>query len=187
MLGGLISGAAKFLSGGAKALLESRRDTGVALTQYSGGDPRAVPGMPSYQSAVPDWFPGGTPWNPVDALKNYATNTYQAGQQAASAILGQQGRGVIMGAVEPKRVSRSELTCPPKYVLGVDNKCYPKAMLPRSARKWLPDPKPVVSRSDQKAITRAASAKKRLVKLTNAAGAHATITRPHRHTTGKKK
>jgi len=70
--------------------------------------------------------------------------------------------------------------CPTGYVLAIDGLCYPKQMVPKAWRFWKPQPRPVVTRSDQKAIQKANSAKKRLVNLTKKAGAHASMTKPRR-------
>jgi len=70
--------------------------------------------------------------------------------------------------------------CPRRMVLGFDNLCYPKAVLPPRSqfRKWKRPPSPTLSRRDEAAITRAASAKDRVLTLAKKAGLHASKTRP---------
>jgi len=70
--------------------------------------------------------------------------------------------------------------CPPRMVLGFDNLCYPKAVLPPRSqfRKWKRAPSPTLSRRDEAAITRAASAKDRVLGLAKKAGLFASKTRP---------
>jgi len=70
--------------------------------------------------------------------------------------------------------------CPKRMVLGFDNLCYPKAVLPPRSqfRKWKRPPSPTLSRRDEAAITRAASAKDRVLTLAKKAGLHASKTRP---------
>lgn len=83
-------------------------------------------------------------------------------------------------AVEPEVKSVDVRDCPTGMVLAIDGLCYPKQMVPKKWRMWKPEPRPVVSRADQKAIQRADRAKKRLVNLTKKAGAHASLTKPRR-------
>jgi hypothetical protein len=47
--------------------------------------------------------------------------------------------------------------CGPRFVLGADNLCYPKALLPRRSRyrKWRQPARPALSSSDVKTIRRA--------------------------------
>jgi hypothetical protein len=109
-----------------------------------------------------DIFPGGDPFMQT------------AGGQAV------QG-GFGLPAVTPTVFQQPIRRCPRGFVLGLDNLCYPKAILPRRSklRKHRPPPRPAVTGGDVAAIRRADATRKRLVKLTKAAGAHASL-RPHR-------
>lgn len=88
------------------------------------------------------------------------------------------GSNLMLGGVKPDEESVKIRRCPQGYALAIDGNCYPKAMLPKQFRMHKPEPKPVVSRSDQKAIRRADGARKRLVKITRDAGAHASMSKP---------
>lgn len=70
--------------------------------------------------------------------------------------------------------------CGPRMVLGTDDLCYPKALLPRRSkfRKWRMPPRPTVSAGDAKAIRRAARARDRVLLLAKSVGLHASKTRP---------
>jgi len=70
--------------------------------------------------------------------------------------------------------------CGPRMVLGTDDLCYPKALLPRRSkfRKWRLPPKAVIGPGDTKAIRRAAAAKDRVLQLAKDVGLHASKTRP---------
>lgn len=83
--------------------------------------------------------------------------------------------GFISGGFTPATSSRR--TCGRGAVLAVDGLCYPKNMLPASMRLNRRR-RAVVSWSDGRAIRKAASAKKKLIKLTKDAGAFASNTKP---------
>jgi len=70
--------------------------------------------------------------------------------------------------------------CPRRMVLGFDNLCYPKAVLPPRSqfRKWKRATSPTLSRRDEAAIVRAASAKDRVLGLAKKAGLFASKTKP---------
>jgi len=78
----------------------------------------------------------------------------------------------IFGApsVAPITSSQRVLKCARGLVLGKDNRCYAKGSIPRNARKWKPEPKPLVSRSDVKALARINSIRGRVKKAAGAAG-----------------
>lgn len=87
--------------------------------------------------------------------------------------------GVGAVGVAPSVTSRKFSKCPKGYRLAVDGMCYPRAMIPRAFRKWKPEPRPIVSRADQKAIRKADHARHRLVRITKESGAWASMHRPH--------
>ena len=75
-------------------------------------------------------------------------------------------------ALRPQGVSRIVRRCGRGMVLGVDNLCYPKAVLPGRSkfRKWRRPIKPPISRRDVRAITLAAAAKDRVADLARDVG-----------------
>lgn len=85
-----------------------------------------------------------------------------------------------MAAFVPEEEMRLTLVCPPGHVLGDDELCYPKAVLPRRSkfRKWRGEMRPPVSAADAKAIRKAAAAKERVLLLAKSVGLHASKTRP---------
>lgn len=106
-----------------------------------------------------DMWPGGDP------------GVFEAGGKPVSS----NGRGsmgmigvtpTIVGSINGRPVRR----CPSRYVLGEDNVCYHKAVIPRSLRKWRPARKPPVTAADAVAIRRADSARKRVKKLAGRVG-----------------
>lgn len=185
------SGAVKAgLSATAASLMEARRDQ----PRPPGVDPSWTgqdwQGGPTIQNAslaglIPTW---GTIGNTIGKVATVLT----AGTAANNVMeaWGQFGAApALPGAVKPQSKNVRIRRCPKGYALAQDGNCYPKSMLPRGFRAWKPDPKPVVSRSDQKAIQRADRARDRLVKITKASGAWASRTRPHHHhdSKGRKK
>lgn len=77
-----------------------------------------------------------------------------------------------MPAVVPEQEMRRHLKCPRGMVLGYDEMCYPKAVLPRRSqfRKWKGARRPPVSVKDAQAIRRAEQAKDRVKKLAKNVG-----------------
>jgi hypothetical protein len=89
-------------------------------------------------------------------------------------------------SVSPTMRSSMKLVCPRGLVLGLDNRCYAKGSIGRQARKWKPEPKPLVSRSDVKALNRISSIKKRVKKAASSAGLHYSSSRTTTRTTKRK-
>lgn len=75
-------------------------------------------------------------------------------------------------AVQPQAMAQTRLRCPRGMVLGLDDLCYPKAMLGRRSkfRKWRQPPRPPVSASDAAAIRRAERARERVKNLAKNVG-----------------
>jgi len=116
--------------------------------------------------AAGDLFPGGDPLTfPVP------------GGAPGTAVQG----GFGLPATEPAGVSRLTRKCPRGMVLGIDNLCYAKAILPPRSklRKWRRPPRPPLSRRDVKAIRTAAAAKDRVFELAKDVGLHVAKS-PHR-------
>lgn len=70
-----------------------------------------------------------------------------------------------MGGVAPIQYSTVRRVCPPRYALGLDNVCYPKPMLPRGFRKWVPARKPLLTGGEVRVLQRAKGLQKRVRKL----------------------
>ena len=62
------------------------------------------------------------------------------------------------------------LKCPAGMVLGKDDICYVRSVLPRQFRKWPRAARPPITAGDAKAIRKAESAKRRVKKLAGAVG-----------------
>ena len=80
--------------------------------------------------------------------------------------------GFGLPALSPQGVSRIVRRCGRGMVLGVDNLCYPKAVLPGRSkfRKWRRPIRPPISRRDVRAIQLAAAAKDRVADLARDVG-----------------
>lgn len=116
-------------------------------TLFDTGDPcpRGTIRMGDTCVSPGDMFPGGAP------------GTFPAGGVGANGAMG-------MPAVTPEQSSQITLRCPRRYVLAIDNLCYPKGFIPRSLRKWKPEPRPMVSAMDAKIVKRAKGVQKRIRK-----------------------
>lgn len=130
-----------------------------------------VPGLDQLLNAGKAMFTGGAQGAQA-AVQNIAPSTGTTGGIPTR-------YGTLQGKKAPTVTTRRFSKCDRGYALAMDGYCYPRAMLPRWARKWKPEYRPVVSRADQKAIRRADGARKRLVKLTKASGAFASMHKPH--------
>lgn len=85
-----------------------------------------------------------------------------------------------MPAMVPEEEMRRTLVCPRGMVLGDDELCYPKAVLPKRSkfRKWRGQARPPVSAADARHIRKAAAAKERVLRLAKDVGLHASKTKP---------
>jgi len=163
-----------------KRVTEQKFD--VATDRGGGGrgrrlaaDPECGPGMIRVSGVCIDpraALPGGDP------LFSRATGVAVAGAFGMPAF----------SPIEEQVLTRR---CPRRMVLGFDDLCYPKAVLPPRSqfRKWKRAPSPTLSRRDEAAIVRAAGAKDRVLGLAKKAGLFASKSRPaprvksggHRH------
>jgi len=137
---------------------------GAGPVRQIAADPECRPGTVRIRGVCVDpsaAFPGGDPL------------FTQAGGVAMAGAFGMPAFSPIQESVLTRR-------CPRRMVLGFDNLCYPKAVLPPRSqfRKWKRAPSPTLSRRDEAAIVRAASAKDRVLGLAKKAGLFASKTKP---------
>lgn len=115
-------------------------------------------------------LPGGQ--TPSEAIVETGTKT------TAETTRTTTGTGVVvqgsfgLPAALPIGETRTVRSCGPRMVLGIDNLCYPKAVLPPRSkfRKWRRAPKPPITRRDVVAIRRASAAKDRVAELAKDVG-----------------
>ena len=90
------------------------------------------------------------------------------GSGGGTAVMG----GFGLPAMTPVIETRVHRSCGPGMVLGKDNLCYPKRILPRRSnlRKWKGDRRPPVSAADAAAIRRAERARNRVKELAKDVG-----------------
>lgn len=72
-----------------------------------------------------------------------------------------------MPALEPEVIQTVRRRCPRGMALGIDDLCYPKAVVGRRNRfrKWKGAPKPAVSAHDLRVAKMAASVKATIIKV----------------------
>ena len=141
----------------------------------SGGDPPSnfVP------VAGPCTIPGQRV-DPVTGDCRFYLGTASGPESGGQAVVGGFGlpalAPAIVGEINGKPVRR----CNKGSVLGTDNLCYSKAVLPPRSkfRKWKRPPRPIFSRSDEKAIRRAASVKDKVGDLARDAGLYVANSKP---------
>ncbi|MFG0329817.1 MAG: hypothetical protein ACF8PN_07970 [Phycisphaerales bacterium] len=116
-----------------------------------------------------DALPGGEPMT-------FPTPGTTVANPGGSAVVGSFG----LPARTPMVVSQLVRRCGKGMVLGDDDLCYPKAVLPRRSkfRKWRGERRPPVSAADMAAIRKAASARDRVLELAKDVGLHASKSRP---------
>lgn len=137
----------------------------------------------------------GKPGFGITPVPKFAPTNQFAPTNGGTAIVPQNGTGqAVVGAfglpaMVPEQVGSIQrrdgsvgpiLRCGSRMVLGTDNLCYPKALLPRRSkfRKWRQPPRPTISAADTKAIRRAGRAKDRVLELAKSVGLHASKTKP---------
>lgn len=149
--------------------------TGVLATTISG---KATDKSGNIKPSQTQWFdnpalaPSTCPPGQVQILGKCVdpTAALPGGQPMITPAGGPSGGGMMgMPAFQPTTFYQSRLACPKRYVLAVDDLCYPKGFVPRSLRKWVPQPRPLLSAMDGKILNRAKSVQK---KLRRVAGKH---------------
>jgi len=93
--------------------------------------------------------------NPTAYIPGGTSATY------GNAVVGAFGRA----ALQPAQVTQTRLMCPAGTVLGKDNLCYNRGQIPKSARKWNPGTKPLMTGGDMNVMRRAKTLEKRIRKL----------------------
>lgn len=146
-LGGLSSAACDLLTGTAKSLC--LLGFSFLPRQEGGGGPV----LPQFPGTGPVADPPSDP------------GVILPGQVATVGAFG-------LPALSPAGVSRLVRKCGRGMVLGIDNLCYPKAVLTSRSkfRKWRRPPRPPVTRRDVVAIRRAAGARDRVAELAKDVG-----------------
>jgi len=147
---------------------------GIGFVLRNGKCERAGGFIPAAERFFDADFPGGT----QRGITGGTTRRTQVARRRGT------GQAVIGAFGIPAEVPDEELVrrlvCPPGTVLGKDELCYMKAVLPRRSRfrKWRPAPRPTLSRADENHIRKAAAAKERVLVLAKKAGLHASKSRP---------
>lgn len=188
LIGAIVGGATGFLTGGpggaVVGALSGALGSGGGST---GGQGSSIPDANTFAGGCPpgSYQVGNTCVNPGAALPGgspftFPTGGTQVGSPGGTAVVPAGGGGGMMGAavaVAPFTYSQLRRQCPPGYVLGKDNLCYAKGMIPKKYRKWTYN-KPYITRGDYKAIARADRTRKKLVGLTKKSGAFASMSKP---------
>lgn len=170
-------GGGGLLNLGCQFLPESLRATCEAIT--GGGDTTGGTEQPSTCPegsfkvgnkcvALGDLFPGGDPM------------VFTPGSVTPSSGVQVVAGGFGLPAAVPASIPSVRRKCGRGMVLGIDDLCYPKAVLTSRSklRKWRRPPKPPISRRDVVAIRRASSAKDRVSDLAKDVGLFVAKTRP---------
>jgi len=156
------------------SLLPSGSDLQKLCLQLQGQIIGAITGGPDPAGCPPATIQvGDTCVDLTAAIPGGEPLTFGAGGSAVQGAFG-------MPATQPGSVSRTVRRCGKRMVLGIDNLCYPKAVLPARSkfRKWRRPPRATVSRSDEVAIRKAKAAKERVLTLAKDVGLHASKTKP---------
>jgi len=115
--------------------------------------------------ALPGLGPGGP------APLGFAPAAVAPASQVALPALAVVG-AFDMPAIVPLALQRVTLDCPPGMVLGMDDLCYPSAVLRRNSRfrKWRSPPRPTITRRDERALGRIDAVRKDIKTLGKKAG-----------------
>ncbi len=150
-------------------------------------DPGPI-GYPTPRPAVPtngmtqqiDCLIPGQRVDPVTGECRFFLGEQSGPDTGGQAVVGAFGLPAMAPAIVGQINGRPVRRCRKGSVLGTDELCYPKAVLPPRSkfRKWKRPPRPAFSRRDEVAIRRAAGAKDRVLNLAREAGLHASLTKP---------
>ena len=177
-LGGALGGIADFFTGGGATAVAG--GIGNVIGSLSGGATTFVP-----TNGASDFDPiacviPGQRVDPVTGECRFFVGEQSGPDTGGRAVVGGFGlpalAPAIVGEIRGKPVRR----CNRGSVLGTDNLCYSKAVLPPRSkfRKWKRPIPPVLSRSDSKAIKRAASVKDKVGDLARDAGLYVANSKP---------
>ena len=178
IFGDILSGIGDFFSGGdAAAIATGIADTAAALGQGTpvGIDTSGMGTVPTGACPIPgervDAGPGEC---------RFFMGVQRGADTGGQAVIGAFGlpaqAPAIVGQINGKPVRR----CRKGSVLGTDELCYPKAVLPPRSkfRKWKRPPRPLLSRSDEKAIRTAVRVKDKVGDLARDAGLYVAASKP---------
>lgn len=137
--------------------------------EFRRGKCRKIRGVVASSRRIIEMFRGPEP----PTSRSLAVARHGRGFEAVTGAFG-------MPAMVPEEEMRLTLICPKGMVLGDDELCYPKAVLPRRSkfRKWRAQARAPVSAGDARAIRKAAGAKDRVLALAKSVGLHASKTKP---------
>jgi hypothetical protein len=178
IFGDILSGIGDFFSGGdAAAIAGGIADTAAA---FNGGTPVGIDtsGMgtvPTSACPIP-----GQRVDPVTGECRFFMGVQSGPDTGGQAVVGSFGLPAMVPAIVGQINGKPVRRCRKGSVLGTDELCYSKAVLPPRSkfRKWKRPPRPALSRRDEVAIRRAAGAKDRVLNLAREAGLHASLTKP---------
>ena len=150
----------------AEGLIGGRRGTGT------GSKPGEAPSTQGSGLTGGGTCPTGTIRGPlgtcIDLVPGGSTSGH--GVLVPQVPAGAAGGFGFLGAVAPGVHAQPRFTCPTGFVLGIDNMCYHKKVLPRQFRKWKPAPRPVLSAADAKTIRRADTLRKKVKRVAKRSG-----------------
>jgi len=146
---GAAVGAAGSLVGGGRPSSSARGGSAAVVTS----------GLQSFASSVPRGCPPGTTGVPPLCVN------LPGGQVTGGGMVLNYGEAVMArygAALVPASSSRTVRRCPKGAVLGDDGYCYSRRDISKSQRMWNPGRKPLTTRGDLNAISRAHRAATRL-------------------------
>lgn len=189
-LGGLLGGIGGFITGGPIGAVagaiggytgtgsgESRSSPGTQPTGYGGAS------LTSGCGAGYVWRNGRCEREGITgAIERLVPGGSTGVQPYTETQMGMYG---VHGVV-PEVRQQTSLKCGRGYVLGRDNLCYPKRLLPKSARKWDPGTKPLLTGGEIKTLRKINSLENKVKKAWIAAGKPGQRALPRKCSTRKR-
>jgi len=153
----------------------------VPTVPGTNGVPTSFPSVPTNgMTQQIDCLIPGQRVDPVTGECRFFLGEQSGPDTGGQAVVGSFGLPAMVPAIVGEIRGKPVRRCSRGSVLGTDNLCYSKAVLPPRSkfRKWKRPPRPALSRRDEVAIRRAAGAKERVLNLAREAGLHASLTKP---------
>lgn len=174
IIGGLIGAGIGFITGGPGGIIPG------AITGYGAGESPSSPGSTggAGYGAGPSGFAPGCPTGYVfrngrcekEGLVGWVQQTIPGGQTGVVPYQPTQMGGYGMMGASPEVRQQTTLRCEAGWVLGTDNLCYPKRMIPARYRKHPPGTRPLLTGGEVKTLRKIGSLQKKVEKVWAKAG-----------------
>lgn len=153
----------------------------VPTVPVTNGVPTSFPSVPTNgMTQQVDCLIPGQRVDPITGQCSFFLGEQSGPDTGGQAVVGSFGLPAMVPAIVGQINGKPVRRCRRGSVLGTDELCYSKAVLPPRSkfRKWKRPPRPILSRSDEKAIRTAVRVKDKVGDLARDAGLYVAASKP---------